>query len=445
VRSLCQLNKVGPNMKAKTVIAILLLVLVQCASSILGAPASNKDCYTRKTTNGRCCVFPFSFMGKKYYDCIALFNGSEWCSLTKNYDKEQQFGLCDKEVPVFDKIMNINDNDKIAKARIGDGVELFEGDIELSRELKADLIKKGIINGPKRKGRAVMRNRIGRWIGANGRPEVPYRIERSNAHAKGVIQRAIRHWESKVPCIRFVPYRGGQRIKYLSFFAGGGCYSMVGRQRGSGPQRISIGRGCEHLGVVAHEIGHALGFWHEQSRPDRDRYVVIHWANIRRGTEHNFKKYSTSLINSMNVPYDYMSLMHYGSKAFSTNGRYTITRRGGGTNLGQRYGLSPRDVQQARLLYCGKAPRPTNPPTRPPSGCRFTDKHRWCPFWQKSGYCNNRLYMNYMKNNCEKSCKCPIPCRDKFTNRLCSSWKNKGHCRRYLYVRTYCRKTCGAC
>lgn len=33
------------------------------------------------------------------------------------------------------------------------------------------------------------------------------------------------------------------------------CYSMVGRQPGSGAQRISIGNGCGHLGVVAHEIG----------------------------------------------------------------------------------------------------------------------------------------------------------------------------------------------
>ena len=38
------------------------------------------------------------------------------------------------------------------------------------------------------------------------------------------------------------------------------CYSMVGRQPGRGAQRISIGRGCEQLGVVVHEIGMEMIF-----------------------------------------------------------------------------------------------------------------------------------------------------------------------------------------
>ena len=59
-----------------------------------------------------------------------------------------------------------------------------------------------------------------------------------------------------------------------------------------------------------HEIGHAIGFWHEQSRPDRDEYVRIHFENIDPDFEDNF--HIVHSINDMSVQYDYRSIMHYG-------------------------------------------------------------------------------------------------------------------------------------
>lgn len=60
------------------------------------------------------------------------------------------------------------------------------------------------------------------------------------------------------------------------------CCSYVGR-RGEGPQAISIGKNCDKFGIVVHELGHVVGFWHEHTRPDRDMYVDIFYKSIQTG------------------------------------------------------------------------------------------------------------------------------------------------------------------
>nr|CAD7570680.1 unnamed protein product [Timema californicum] len=57
--------------------------------------------------------------------------------------------------------------------------------------------------------------------------------------------------------------------------------SAVGRQGGS--QQVSLGPGCLYKGIIVHELMHAVGFWHEQSRGDRDHFVTVLWDNIQRG------------------------------------------------------------------------------------------------------------------------------------------------------------------
>ena len=81
-----------------------------------------------------------------------------------------------------------------------------------------------------------------------------------------------------------------------------------------------------------------LGFWHEQSRNDRDSHVRINTRNIIRGMEYNFLKYSLNKINHLKAPYDTCSVMHYGPYAFSKNRKPTISRISGNAEceLGQR-------------------------------------------------------------------------------------------------------------
>merc|ERR1712165_372214 len=139
---------------------------------------------------------------------------------------------------------------------------------------------------------------------------------------------------------------------------GSGCSSFVGPF--GGKQDISLAGYCaSSKGVIQHEFMHALGLYHEQSRPDRDSYVKINYENVQGGTSNNnfAKKTSTS---SLGGEYDYGSVMHYPKNAFSTNGKDTITpiRPTNGANIGQRSGADEQDIIDIRLLYqCISGPR----------------------------------------------------------------------------------------
>lgn len=115
-----------------------------------------------------------------------------------------------------------------------------------------------------------------------------------------------------------------------------------------GKQDIGLATGCG-FGATVHEIGHAWGLWHEQSREDRDSKVQILWQNIEAGKEHNFNQHITD--GDDVGSYDYGSIMHYGRCAFSKNGQPTIESIPPGKTLGQRNGLSPLDIAAVQSIY----------------------------------------------------------------------------------------------
>ncbi|KAJ7994513.1 hypothetical protein DPEC_G00250260 [Dallia pectoralis] len=182
--------------------------------------------------------------------------------------------------------------------------------------------------------------------GSDGKVEVPYVVSRAfSSYEKQSIAAALKDINSKT-CIHFVPRQN--QVDYLSYEPKDGCWSSLGRQGNQQVVSLQSG-GCVDFGIIQHESLHALGFQHEQTRSDRDNYVVINWSNIDPYNAFNFDKTET---NNLNTPYDYGSVMHYDNTAFSINGQDTITPiPNPNVPIGQRVGLSSTDILKIRRLY----------------------------------------------------------------------------------------------
>ncbi|KAH3735206.1 hypothetical protein DPMN_041668 [Dreissena polymorpha] len=206
-------------------------------------------------------------------------------------------------------------NDENVRPRGTGGSVFYNGDIVLDSE-SSKIIFSNDIMLPYRRKRATMRSSR-TWIGG----VVPYVFaDDINPKSKRIINKAMKEIENKT-CINFRSKKG-KDSDYIRFISEPGCWSSVGKV--GGEQKVSIGLGCERLGTAIHEISHALGFWHEQARPDRDGYVKILEENISPRYLPDFRKADPALVSSRGYPYDYESVMHYSERAFTNLGEKTI-------------------------------------------------------------------------------------------------------------------------
>ncbi|XP_069344487.1 meprin A subunit alpha [Eulemur rufifrons] len=226
---------------------------------------------------------------------------------------------------------NVDDTDleqkDISEINLASGLDLFQGDILLKNS------------------RNALRDPSSRW-----KFPIPYILaDNLELNAKATILYAFEMFRLK-SCVDFKPYEG--ESSYIIFQQYSGCWSMVGDQQVG--QDLSIGQGCDYKAIIEHEILHALGFYHEQSRTDRDDYVNIWWDEIISGYEHNFDTYNDSFITDLNTPYDYESVMHYGPYSFNKNASVpTITAKipEFDSIIGQRLDFSALDLERLNRMY----------------------------------------------------------------------------------------------
>lgn len=229
-------------------------------------------------------------------------------------------------------------------------LHLLEGDMLVTEEQdKVTNSKEGLDDLQKRA--KMKRKRKGRstslWEGG----VVPYVIDKKLDKIKDRILSAIEEVHN-LSCVRWVKRK--KQTDWVRFSADKHrCASFIGKSKLGGEQLILLGPRCASKGIILHEMLHAMGFWHEQSRLDRNRYVKVLFQNIVKGSMKNFKKYPHTRFDVFRFPYDTKSLMHYPNFAFSKNGAPTIVATSNSMKrLGQLQGLSPLDTDQLNCLYC---------------------------------------------------------------------------------------------
>ncbi|MFK7995445.1 MAG: M12 family metallopeptidase [Granulosicoccus sp.] len=185
---------------------------------------------------------------------------------------------------------------------------------------------------------------FGRWpdgIVVYERPDGSSKIQQDNVAA------AIAHWNEKTTLsfVERTEENASQYPHYIQFQSTQSCASHVGMI--GGPQPIYISDACS-TGSIIHEIGHAVGLFHEHTRVDRDNFVQIDWNEVVEGKDINFNIQSANVATYSD--YDYGSIMHYGEVFFSKSGLPTIIVADG-IKIGQREALSPLDIESANAMY----------------------------------------------------------------------------------------------
>lgn len=257
------------------------------------------------------------------------------------------------------EIWQTNEADGTKNVILKDGAQLQEDDEILTAQQVED---EKYDNELPKTSKLVMKPVAYHWPKQGRSVRVPYTIIRGMpSHTRNSIRSAAETLK-KDSCIEWVEKPLGYTGHHVKFIYGSGCYSQLGFNQYSSTnyQELSVGRGCGAVGKVLHEMLHTMGFFHTQSRPDRDNYIKVIWNHIknRSTNERNFKKQSAYLIDTLGEPYDYKSIMHYGSNYLAKRRWFglgpllrTMETKKGDFIAANRKSMSSTDLRQLNHMY----------------------------------------------------------------------------------------------
>jgi hypothetical protein len=172
-----------------------------------------------------------------------------------------------------------------------------------------------------------------------------------------VLKDAMRWW-TDTGDVRFAERKHQDR--YLKFIP-----DEVPWDRVCSSDSIGMSSGVQHVrvdptigtGQAAHEIGHVLGFFHEQCRSDREPFIDVHEEAMQDSSSVRYQFRIISPADSDTpTDYDFRSIMHYSSDAFSRDGTTPVITTDDPANqrlIGQRSRLSDGDKVTAEFLDKG--------------------------------------------------------------------------------------------
>jgi hypothetical protein len=202
-----------------------------------------------------------------------------------------------------------------------------------------------------------------RWPLVSGVYQIPYMIDAASSDVDN-INTAISTYNSQMTgVIQWVPYTN--QTDYVDFDMdaadnSGEGYAYIGRV--GGEQEVTGAGNCT-IGTLLHEMGHTTGFWHEQSRPDRDNYVTVNFSNMI-STTYQYSSIQYDDMQTMGL-YDWSSIMEYFPETFSKEGNTVIESIPPGMPLSNYVGYSAGDIDAIMRLY-GAAPTEVTITTNPP-------------------------------------------------------------------------------